>query len=107
MKKEYPEEIQMYDHVSNSGIVHMPGRRFPAVAIQGDTLSGMLSTALELMSKGKAYQDEDLYYASFDLAERLREHLTHYEEVLEKEGFKKPYSLTAKKIEIIDDFENS
>ena len=107
MKKEYPEEIQMYDYVSNSGIVHMPGRRFPAVAIQGDSLSSMLSTAMELMEKGKRYQDEDLYYGSLELAERLRDHLAHYEEVLEKEGFEKPYSLTAKKIEIVDDFENS
>jgi hypothetical protein len=107
MKKEYPDEIQMYDHVSNSGIVHMPGRRFPAVAIQGDSLSSMLSTAMELMEKGKSYQDEDLYYGSLELAERIRDHLAHYEEVLEKEGFEKPYSMTAKKIEIIDDFENS
>ncbi len=30
MAEEYPESIKLYDHVSNSGIVHMPGRRFPA-----------------------------------------------------------------------------
>jgi hypothetical protein len=36
MAEEYPEEIKLYDHVSNSGIVHLPGRRFPAVAIQGE-----------------------------------------------------------------------
>ena len=34
MAEEYPEKIKLYDHVPNSGIVHMPGRRFPAVAIQ-------------------------------------------------------------------------
>ena len=107
MSKEYPKEIQMYDHISNSGIVHMPGRRFPAVAIQGDSLSNMLLTALELMEKGKEFQDEDLYYGSLELAERLRDHLAHYEEILKKEGFKKPYSLTAEQMEIIDDFENS
>ena len=107
MAEEYPEEIKLYDHVSNSGIVHMPGRRFPAVAIQGDSLSNMLTTALELMEKGKNYQDEDLYYGSLELAERLRDHLAHYEEVLEKEGFEKPYLLTAKKLELVDDFENS
>lgn len=85
----------------------MPGRRFPAVAIQGDSLSNMLSTALELMEKGKLYKDEDLYYSSLELAERLRDHLAHYEEILEKEGFEKPYSLTAKRIVIADDFDNS
>jgi len=97
----------MYDHVPNSGIVHMPERRFPAVAIQGDSLSNMLTTALELMERGKGHKDEEIYYASLDLAERLRDHLAHYEEVLEKEGFEKPYSLTAKQLEIVDDFEDS
>lgn len=107
MPEEYPEKIKMYDHVSNSGIVHMPGRRFPAVAIQGDSLSNMLNTALEHMEMGKKHNDEELYYSSLMLAERLRDHLAHYEEILEKEGFEKPYSLTAKQLEIVDDFENS
>ncbi len=55
------------------------------------------------MEKGKSYQDEDLYYSSLELAERLRNHLAHYEEILEKEGFEKPYSLTARQLEIVDD----
>jgi len=75
MSKEYPSKIRMYDHVPNSGIVHMPERRFPAVAIQGDSLSNMLTTALELMERGKGHKDEEIYYASLDLAERLRDHL--------------------------------
>ena len=85
----------------------MPGRRFPAVAIQGDSLSIILSTAIELMAKGKEYKDEDLYYESLELAEKMQAHLIRYEGVLEKEGFKKPYSLTAKKLKIVDDFDNS
>ena len=107
MSKEYPEEMRLYSHASNSGIVHMPGRRFPAVAIQGDTLSSMLSTAIEAMEKGKEHRDEDLYYGSLDLAQQLRNHLVHYEEILEKEGFEKPYLLTAKQLELVDDFEIS
>ncbi len=106
MAEEYPEKIKLYDHVPNSGIVHMPGRRFPAIAIQGDSVSIILSTAIKLMEKGKEYQDEDLYYASLELAEKMRDHLTRYEDVLEKEGFEKPYLLTTKKLEISDDFEN-
>ena len=107
MAEEYPDEIKLYDHVPNSGIVHMPGRCFPAVAIQGDSLSIILSTAIELMAKGKEYKDEDLYYESLELAEKMQAHLIRYEDVLEKEGFKKPYSLTAKELKIVDDFDNS
>ena len=107
MPDEYPEKIKLYDHVSNSGIVHMPGRRFPAVAIQGDSLSSMLNTVLENMEMGKKYQDEELYYSNLMLAERLRDHLSQYEKVLVKEGFKKPYSLKFDKLNITDDFDNS
>lgn len=39
VKEEYPEIIKLYDHVSNSGIMHLPGRKFPAVAIQGGSLT--------------------------------------------------------------------
>ena len=105
--KEYPEEVKLYDHVSNSAIVHMPGRRFPAVAIQGDSLSSMLTTALDLMEMGRKLGDEEVFYGSLALAERFRDHLAHYEEVLEKEGFENPYSLVAKDLVITDDFEDS
>lgn len=105
MKKECPEK--MYDYISKSGIANMPGRRFPVVAIKGDSLSNMLTTALELMEKGKSTKTKTIFYGSMVLAERLRDHLAHYGEVLEEEGFKKTYSLTAKQLEIVDIFENS
>lgn len=67
----------------------------------------MLTTALECMAKGKQYKDEDLYYGSKELVERLRDHLSHYEEILEKEGFERPYLICAKQLEVVDDFESS
>ena len=107
MNKEYPEEVKLYDHFPNSGIVHMPGRRFPAIAIQGDTLSSMLSKAMEMLEKGKKYKDEDLYYSALYLAKQLRGQLAHYEEILESEGFERPYTMVARKLNIVDDFENT
>lgn len=107
MADEYPEKIKLYDHVSNSGIVHLPGRRFPAVAIQGDSLSGMLTTAVSFMAKARKLQDEDLYYAALMLAERLQGHLCQYEDALEKEGFGRPYAFSAKELQITDDFDDS
>ena len=107
MADEYPENIKMYDYVSNSGIVHMPGRRFPAVAIQGDSLSSMLSTAMFFMAKAKEIRDEDMFYEALMLAETLRGHLIQYEAVLEKEGFDWPYVFRAKDLEIVDNFDGS
>ncbi|MCW8880324.1 MAG: hypothetical protein OQK04_15865 [Kangiellaceae bacterium] len=107
MAKEYPNEIKMYDHVSNSGIVHMPGRRFPAVAIQGDTLSTMFSAAKYFMEKAREYDDEDMYFEALELAERFQGHLSQYEAVLEKEGFEKPYNMDVKGVELEQEFKNS
>ena len=33
-----PEEAEILSHIPNSGIVHLPGRRFPGIVLQGDTV---------------------------------------------------------------------
>lgn len=107
MAKEYPEELKLYDHVPNSGIVHMPGRRFPAVALQGDTISTILSAACFFIEKSKEHNDEDMYYEAVELANKMKSHLVRYEKVLTHEGFKKPYVMELADIEFPDEFESS
>lgn len=107
MAEEYPEHIKLYDHIPNIGIVHMPGRRFPAVAIQGDSLSVMFSAALSFLEHAKNSGDEELYYEALELAENLQSHLLRYESVLEKEGFDKPYNTDVKGVNIEQEFKNS
>jgi hypothetical protein len=102
MDKEYPEEIVI--HLCNSGIVHLPGRRFPAVAVQGDSLSVMLSSVLSFIDKAKEHKDEDMFYEAQDLAEKLRDHLKQYEAVLQAEGFEKPYILNIDELNIDGDY---
>ena len=104
MPEEYPEKIRLYDHVSNSGIVHLPGRKFRAVAIQGDTLSTILTSALYFMDKSVSHNDEDMYYEAKDLIEKIQGHLMHYEKVLEHEGFERPYSIEVKKLNFDEEF---
>lgn len=106
MAEEYPDKLKLYDHVSNSGIVHLPGRRFPAVAVQGDSLSTMLSAAIYLM-KSAEHGDEDMYDKALDLAERLQDHLLHYEKVLEREGFEKPYNMDVRGLNLEQEFRKS
>jgi hypothetical protein len=107
MPEEYPDRIKMYDHVSNSGIVHMPGRRFPGITIQGDSMSNLLSQALYFMRKAREHNDEDMFYEARDLAQILQCHLLHYEEILEKEGFEKPYVIDVKALNLEQEFEDS
>lgn len=107
MAEEYPKEIKLYDHVSNSGIVHLPGRRFPAVAIQGDSLSNMFSAAKYFLEKAKEHNDEDMYYEALMLAEQLQGHLVQYQEVLKDEGFELPHLKSVKELEFEREFKNS
>lgn len=62
---------------------------FPAIVIQGDSIAAMLSAALALVEKGEALKDDDVYYEALAIAGRLQEHLSDYEDVLEREGFTK------------------
>jgi hypothetical protein len=34
-------EVELFSHPGNNAIVRMPGRRFPGVLIQGDSLSNL------------------------------------------------------------------
>jgi hypothetical protein len=106
-EKEYPDKIKMYDHVSNSGIVHMPGRRFPGITLQGDSMSSLLADAVLFMQKAKEHNDEDMYYAARSMAQAFQWHLLHYEDILEKEGFEKPYCIDVKGLDLEKEFEDS
>ena len=106
MAEEYPEEIRLYEHVPNSGIVHLPHRRFPAVAIQGDSLSVLFSEALSFMRKAKEHNDKDFYYIAKNMAERLKGHMERYEAVLDREGFSRPYVVNVGAVDLNKDFED-
>ena len=106
MGQEYPDTIKMYSHVPNSGIVHMPGRRFPGITLQGDSASSLLAQALYFMHKAKEHNDEDMYYEAQSVAQILKWHLLRYEEVLEKEGFDRPYVMDVKGLDLEKEFED-
>ena len=60
MKETDETTAPILSHVSNSAIVHLPGRKFPAVAIQGDSLSIMLSQAKFFASEFLKEKNEEL-----------------------------------------------
>jgi hypothetical protein len=39
---------EILSHASNSGIVQMPGRKFPGIVIQGDSLSNLFEQVCAL-----------------------------------------------------------
>jgi len=86
------KELDVYSEASNFGIVRMPGRRFPACAIQGDSLCNLFHNAVNLLSRLKADGacNEAIEEAE-GLVRMLRARLDHYESVLTEHGIELPY----------------
>jgi hypothetical protein len=81
---------QLSDQVSGP-VLHYPGRRFPGVLIQGDSLHGFVMMAAAVV---KALEQSDLRTArdeAEELRDKLRAHLDHYSGVLRDAGMPSPY----------------
>jgi len=85
------EIARIFSHVSNGGIVQMPGRRFPGIVLQGDSLSALFDAVAFCLNGAKARRDQETYFALLTLAESLQGHLLHYEETLARLGTPLPY----------------
>lgn len=99
-----PNEAEILSHIPNSGIVQLPGRKFPGIVIQGDTLSSLLESTRYLLAQFRELRDEERYYEVLMIAESLHAQLLHYEETLAKRGSPLPYSKPVSEHPVIDDF---
>ena len=90
--------------VPNSGIVQLPGRRFPGVVVQGDSLSSMFDELSSALGHAKDRRDEEAYYATFAVASQLQDLLAAYENTLGAIGSSLPYSASIKTRQVRDDF---
>jgi len=90
--------------VPNSGIVQLPGRRFPGVVVQGDSLSSMFDELASALRHAKQRRDAEAYYATFAVASRLQELLAAYENTLGAIGSSLPYAASIKTRQVHDDF---
>ena len=79
-------ELEILSLSPNEAIVRTPGRKFPGMVIQGDTLHSLCALARELRSavekrQGSEVEDETVKLAK-ELEERLTAKLNVYEKVL-------------------------
>ena len=99
------ETAEILSHVPNSGIVQMPGRTFPGIVIQGDTLFSLIQGLRMMTREFKQAKNEEGYYEALGMAEILQGHLQHYEDVLVSRGSILPYSGSVSANPIVDDFD--
>jgi hypothetical protein len=85
------EPVEIYSDATNAAILRHPGRRFPGVLIQGDTLHSICSELDRVCTAAQASLTADDYEDLEDLRERLRELLLHYQRTLDQHGLALPF----------------
>ena len=81
-------DVKLLSEPRNYAVVHLPGRAFPGVVFQGDSLDSLIRE----IEEAAAEQDTDERDACLaGVIERLTEVRKHYEAVLKREGMKLPY----------------
>ena len=93
-------ELEVYSQSINRGVVKMPGRHFPGLVIQGDTLSILLDLANSIHEKLKNTSDTDLIEESIELRDSLQQLVLHYESTLGKHNIPLPYSSIRKQVPV-------
>ena len=84
------DEIEIYSDATNAAVMRHPGRRFPGVLIQGDTLYSMCQRAdrIACLLNPTTKELEELN----DLRNHLWSLLTHYKSVLVEHDYEIPFS---------------
>ncbi|MFE8016361.1 DUF6959 family protein [Streptomyces antibioticus] len=84
-------EAELYTDGGNDAVVRLPGRRFPGVLLQGDSLHILrndLAEVAEACERGaltEARHSADLLLTNLDAL------LTRYEDALRQHGIPRPY----------------
>ncbi len=88
------EKLEVFSEASNLAIVRPPGRKFPGVVIQGDSLSNLCSCAIEVARRlpDLGVKDEAVLGAAEELVEGLVARMLHYQDILDQHGIALPYS---------------
>ena len=83
------EPVEIYSDASNAAVMRHPGRKFPGVLVQGDTLSILCRSADDICKHFD--RDSDAYYDAAELRDSLQALLTHYKAVLRDHGIPLPF----------------
>jgi hypothetical protein len=86
------KEIEILSEEPNATVVCIPGRQFPGIVVQGDTLKSwheLASEVLRAIEKKELNEAED---SARYLREKIGSHLGTYERTLEHHGRPFPYS---------------
>jgi hypothetical protein len=84
-------ELEMLSDTINCPVVVVPGRRFPGVVIQGDSLKILLDMVEEIRQLTASSHNDEVDAVAERLKGKLSDYLGEYEAVMRKHGRELPY----------------
>jgi hypothetical protein len=85
------EQVEIYSDETNLAVMRHPGRKFPGVLVQGDTLHVLCTRLDELCAAARAQLTEGEYAELNELRNGLHAKLSHYKAVLGEHGIPLPF----------------
>ncbi len=85
-------EIEMLSTTTNCPVLTVPGRNFPGVVIQGDSLKSLLGIAEDIEKASNTDDAEELRESIIALKNKLGGYLEEYESAMNAHGRKLPYA---------------
>lgn len=84
-------EVELLTDEANNAVVRLPGRKFPGILIQGDTLRELIATTSEAIEASKRGDHVEARQVLRELAAQLQEARARYEAALQKHNIELPY----------------
>jgi hypothetical protein len=86
------DNVEIYSDAANAAVMKHPGRHFPGVLVQGDTLHTLCVAADAACEASRGRIGEDAYTELNNLRDHLWELLTHYKQVLSEHRMPLPFN---------------
>ena len=88
----HTELVEIYSDATNAAVMRHPGRKFPGVLVQGDTLHSICQHADSACAVGKQKLSPEQFLELNQLRNHLQSLLSHYKTVLGEHGIPLPFS---------------
>jgi hypothetical protein len=84
-------EVESFSNTTNAVVVRLPGRKFPGIVLQGDSLKILLDSAIEVARLSRGSNVSGLEESAEEVARLLNGYSQAYEEALKKHHQPLPY----------------
>jgi hypothetical protein len=84
--------VEIYSDATNAAIMRHPGRKFPGVVLQGDTLYVLCRKLDAICEDGRESMESAAYTDLNALRNQFQHFLVHYKNTLAEHGIPLPFS---------------